>query len=82
MADREDLLRGMDSQSLGLSFLGEISSEEEEETLHLGIEGLPGEGILDGGDEMRELILHRLCRDTAGGGLEIEVRGTSGAMGG
>lgn len=47
MADREDLLRGMDSQSLGLSFLGEISSEEEEKTLHLGIEGLPGEGILD-----------------------------------
>jgi len=82
MADREDLLRRMDSQSLGLSFLGEISSEEEEETLHLGIEGLPGEGILDGGDEMRELILHRLRRDTTGGGLEIEVRGTPGAMGG
>ena len=72
----------MNSQSLRSSFLGEIASEEEEEALHLGIEGLPSEGILDGGDEMRELILHRLCRDTASGGLEIEVRGTSDAMGG
>jgi len=70
-----------DSQSLRLSFFNEISSEEEEEALHLGIEGLPGEGVLDGGDEMSEFILHRLRRDTASGGLEVEVRGTSGAMG-
>lgn len=69
-----------DSQSLGFSFFGEIASEEEKEALHLSIEGLSGEGILDGGDEMSELILHRLCRDTAGGSLEIEVRGTPGAM--
>ena len=82
MTDRADLSRQMDSQPLGLSLLGEISSEEEEEALHLCIEGLPGEGILDGGDEMRELIFHRLCRDTTGRGLEIEVRSTSGAMGG
>ena len=72
----------MNSHSPGLSFLGKIASEEEEEALHLGIESLPGEGVLDGGDEMSELILHRLGRDTAGGCLEVEVRGTSNAMGG
>ena len=72
----------MDSQSLGVSFLGEITSEEHEETLHLGIESLSGEGVLDGGDEMSELILHRLRRDTTGGRLEVEVRSTSSAMGG
>lgn len=71
----------MNSQSLRLGFFGEIASEEEEEALHLGIEGLSGGGILNGGDEMSELILHRLRRDTAGGGLEIEVRGTPGPMG-
>lgn len=70
----------MGLQSLGLSFLGEVSSEEKEKALHLCIEGLPSERVMDGGDEMRELILHRLCRDSAGGGLEIEVRGTSDAM--
>ena len=73
--------RGMDSQSLGVSFLSEIASEEHEEALHLGIESLPGEGILDGGDEMSELILHRLRRDTTGRCLEVEVRCTSSAMG-
>lgn len=31
---------------------------------------------------MRELILHRLRRDTAGGGFEVEVRSTSDTMGG
>jgi len=72
----------MDSQSPGLSFLSEIASEEEEEALHLGIESLPGEGVLDGGDEVSELILHCLCRDTAGRCLEVEVRGTSNAVGG
>ena len=40
----------VDSQSLGVSFLGEIASEEHEEALHLSIESLPGEGVLDGGD--------------------------------
>lgn len=82
MADRPDLSRGVHSQSLGLSFLSKIAGEEEEEALHLGIEGLPGVGVLDGGDEMRKLILHRLRRDTAGGGFEVEVRSTSDAMGG
>ena len=82
MADRPDLLRGVDSQSLGLSFLSEVASEEKEEALHLGIEGLPGVRVLDGGDKMRELILHRLRRDTTGGGLEVEVRSTSDPVGG
>ena len=72
----------MDSHSLGVGFLSEIASEEHEEALHLGIESLPGEGVLNGGDEMSELILHRLRRDTTGGCLEVEVRSTSGAMGG
>lgn len=71
----------MGSHSLGLSFLGEIASEEEEEALHLGIERLPGERVLDGGDEMGELVLHRLCRDAASGCFEVEVRCTSGAVG-
>jgi len=69
------------SQSLGLGLFSEIASKEEKEALHLGIEGLSGEGILYGGDETSELILHRLGRDTAGGGLEVEVRGTPGAIG-
>ena len=69
-----------DSQSLRLSFLSEVSSKEEKEALHLGVECLPGEGVLDGGDEMSDLILHRLRRDTASGGLEVEVRGTPDAI--
>ena len=80
MAGHVNLWQGVDSQSLGLSFLSEIASEEHEEALHLGIKGLPGEGVLDRGDEMSELILHRLRRDTAGGCLEVKVRGTSDAM--
>lgn len=81
MADRSDLLRRMDSQSPGLSFLSEIASEEHEEALHLGIESLPGERVMDGGDEMGEVILHRLGRYTAGRGLEVEVRCTSDTVG-
>ena len=71
----------MDSQSPRLSFLGEVTCEKEEKVLHFGVESLPGGRILDGCDEMRELILHRLCGDTAGRGLEVEVRSTSDAMG-
>lgn len=80
-ANRADQSRRIHSQSLGLSFLSEIARKKEEEALHFGVESLPGERILDGGDEMSELILHRLRRDTAGRGLEVEVRSTSGAMG-
>ena len=72
----------MDSQPLGLSFFGKVAGEEKEEALHLGIEGLPGKGILDGCDELGEVILHRLRCNTAGGGLEVEVRSTPDTMGG
>lgn len=72
----------MNSQPLGLSFFGKIASEEEEEALHLGIEGLPGEGILDGCDELGEIIFHRFRCNTAGGGLEVEVRSTPDTVGG
>ena len=63
-----------------MSFLGEVAREEVEKALHLGIESLPGGRILDRCDEMSKLILHRLGGDTAGGGLEVEVRSSSGAM--
>jgi hypothetical protein len=81
VADRTDQRRGIDSQSLGLGFLGEITGEKEEEALHFGVKGLPGNGILDGCDEMSELVLHRLCCSAAGRGLEVEVRSTSDAVG-
>lgn len=30
-------------------------------------------GILDGGDETRDLIAHRLCSNAGGGSLEVDV---------
>ena len=79
--DRADQLRGIDSQSLRLSFLGEIAREKEEKALHLGVKSLLGGGIMDGCDEMSYLVLHRLRGNTAGRCLEVEVRSTSGALG-
>lgn len=70
----------MYSQSPGLSFLGEVTREKEKKVLHLGVERLLGGGIMDGCDEMSKLILHCLRGDTAGRGLEVEVRSTPGAM--
>jgi hypothetical protein len=79
VAGRTARLQRIDSQSLGLSILGEITREKEQEALHLGTPSWWG--VLDGCDETREFILHRLCRDVAGGGIEVEVRNSSDAMG-
>ena len=34
-------------------------------------------GVVDGGDEMADLVAHGLCCDAGGGGLEIDVAGST-----
>jgi hypothetical protein len=58
---------------LALGAFCEVTGEEIEEGLHLGVECPFGGGVLDGGDETGDLVAHGLGRDAGGGGLEVDV---------